>query len=227
MWWDLPSLVPSPHTPPSMKWSGEQSQISRAYFPKVVKTNEIVRSVIISGMYSISLTTLSLLKHLYLSFEWIWHKIFWTMLCDTVTKVCTSPSNSTWFTRLLLLVREWGIGTGLKSPRTSPSVFAYWYQSNTGGNKGLGMRLSTVHCVGIMQSSICTCPPTYIDWLLMYLLDSMWYAAFSNHVPTWILLVSFLCCVHNQQLHKTQITIVNNKWGGALHDRVQSLSVIV
>ena len=108
------------------------------------------------------------------------------------------------------------MGTGLKSPRTSPSVFAYWYQSNTGGNKGLGMRLSTVHCVGIMQSSICTCPPTYIDWLLMYLLDSMWYAAFSNHVPTWILLVFFLCCVHNQQLHKTQITIVNNKRGGAL-----------
>ena len=30
-----------------IKWSGEQSQISWAYFPKVVKTNEIVRSVII------------------------------------------------------------------------------------------------------------------------------------------------------------------------------------
>ena len=42
------SLVPSPHTPPGKKWSSEQSVISWAYSPKVVKTNEIVRSVIVT-----------------------------------------------------------------------------------------------------------------------------------------------------------------------------------
>ena len=35
------SLVPSLCTPPSEKWSGEQSRIFSAYYPKVVKTNEI------------------------------------------------------------------------------------------------------------------------------------------------------------------------------------------
>ena len=42
------SLVPSPRAPPGEKRSGEQSQISWAYYPKVVMTNEIVRSVIIT-----------------------------------------------------------------------------------------------------------------------------------------------------------------------------------
>ena len=42
------SLVPSPHVPPGEKRSGEQSQISWAYYPKVVRTNEIARSVIIT-----------------------------------------------------------------------------------------------------------------------------------------------------------------------------------
>jgi len=32
------SLVPSLHTPPSKKWSGELSWIFLAYYPKVVKT---------------------------------------------------------------------------------------------------------------------------------------------------------------------------------------------
>ena len=40
------SLVPSPCAPPGEKRSGEQSQIS--YSPKVVRTNEIARSVIIT-----------------------------------------------------------------------------------------------------------------------------------------------------------------------------------
>ena len=43
------SLVPNPPTLVSRnKWSGEQSRISSAYYPKTVKTNEIVRSVIIT-----------------------------------------------------------------------------------------------------------------------------------------------------------------------------------
>ena len=41
------SLVPRPLTPPGEKRSGEQSQISWAYYPKRVMTNEIARSVII------------------------------------------------------------------------------------------------------------------------------------------------------------------------------------
>ena len=36
------------HTPPGEKWSGKQSQISWAYYPNGVMTNEIVRSVIIT-----------------------------------------------------------------------------------------------------------------------------------------------------------------------------------
>ena len=42
------SLVTSPQVPPGKKQSGEQSQISWAYYPRVVRTNEIARSVIIT-----------------------------------------------------------------------------------------------------------------------------------------------------------------------------------
>ena len=42
------SLVPRPHAPPGEKRSGQQSQISWACYPKLVMTNEIVRSVIIT-----------------------------------------------------------------------------------------------------------------------------------------------------------------------------------
>ena len=42
-----PSLVPRPRAPPGEKRSGERSQISWAYYPKRVITNEIARSVII------------------------------------------------------------------------------------------------------------------------------------------------------------------------------------
>ena len=42
------SLMPSPRTPPSEKWSGECSQIPWAYSSKVVRTNEVARSVIIT-----------------------------------------------------------------------------------------------------------------------------------------------------------------------------------
>ena len=37
------NLVPSPYVPPSEKRSGEQSRIYWAYYPKVVRTNEIAR----------------------------------------------------------------------------------------------------------------------------------------------------------------------------------------
>ena len=46
------SLVPLLHVPPSKKRSGEQSRISWAYSPKVVKTNEIARLVIITYICS-------------------------------------------------------------------------------------------------------------------------------------------------------------------------------
>ena len=32
-------------------------------------------------------------------FEQVWRKKFWTLLGDTVAKVCATPRNSTWFTR--------------------------------------------------------------------------------------------------------------------------------
>ena len=42
------SLMPRPRAPPSEKRSGEQSQISWAYYPKQVMTNEIARLAIIT-----------------------------------------------------------------------------------------------------------------------------------------------------------------------------------
>ena len=42
------SLVPSPRAPPGEKRSGQQSRISWDYSPKVVRTNEIARSVVIT-----------------------------------------------------------------------------------------------------------------------------------------------------------------------------------
>ena len=37
----------------------------------------------------------------------------WSLLDYIVTKACASPRNSTWLTRLFLLVRGWGLGTRL------------------------------------------------------------------------------------------------------------------
>ena len=36
------------------------------------------------------------------------------MLGYMVAKVCASPRSSIWFTRLFLLVRDWGLGTRLQ-----------------------------------------------------------------------------------------------------------------
>ena len=51
------SLMPSLRAPPGKKRSGEQSQISWAYYPKPVETNEIARLVIIMEHLPTSLTT--------------------------------------------------------------------------------------------------------------------------------------------------------------------------
>ena len=37
-----------------------------------------------------------------------------TLLSENVAKVCTSPRNLNWFTRLVLLMRGWGLGTTLR-----------------------------------------------------------------------------------------------------------------
>ena len=54
-------------------------------------------------LYSTSLTTVNFVKSAHVSvrtfFEWVWHKIFWTLLGFTVAKVCASPRNLTWSTR--------------------------------------------------------------------------------------------------------------------------------
>ena len=62
------------------------------------------------------LTTLKFI-HLHSSirtfFERVFQKIFWTLLGYTVAKAPASSRNLTWFTRPLLLVRGWGLGTRL------------------------------------------------------------------------------------------------------------------
>ena len=66
----------------------------------MLRINEIARSVII--MKHFSLTTvifLSLLEYIPHTFvEQVWRKMFWTLLGDTVAKVCASHRNLTWFT---------------------------------------------------------------------------------------------------------------------------------
>ena len=114
LWWFcLHSLVPRPHTPPGKKRSGEQSQISWAYYPKVVTTNEIARLVIMTYTF---LTTVKFV-HFHLSINTFLsrfgHRMFWSLLGYIVAKVCASPRNSTWFTRPFLLARGWGLGTRL------------------------------------------------------------------------------------------------------------------
>ena len=100
---------------------GERSRISWAYSPKVIRTNEIARLVIIT-LYNSKIFTSSYLN-ICTFFEWVW-RMFVSLLGDTVAKVCTSPRNSTWFTRLFLLVRGWGLETRLLVPyhRTDSSI---------------------------------------------------------------------------------------------------------
>ena len=67
------SLVPSPRVPLGEKWSGEQSQISWAYTPKVVRTNEIVRLAYIALFF----TTVNLFFiGTRTFFEQVWFKMF-------------------------------------------------------------------------------------------------------------------------------------------------------
>ena len=54
---------------------------------------------------------LSLQQYKFVSLFKVWRKIFSMLLGDTV---CASPRNSTWFTRLFLLVRGRGLGMRLR-----------------------------------------------------------------------------------------------------------------
>ena len=101
--------MPHPHAPPDKKRSGEQSRISWAYSPKVVMTNEVARSVIITNLTTVKFVHLNLSIRTF----FVGRKMFWSLLGYIVAKVCASPRNSTWFTRPFLLVRGWGLGTRL------------------------------------------------------------------------------------------------------------------
>ena len=99
--------------PPGKKWSGEWSWISRVYSPKVVKTNEIVRSVIITWHFPYKSKKILMCTGVSVPFWGVWDKLVWMLLGYTVTRACASPRNSTWFTRPFFLVRGWGLGTRL------------------------------------------------------------------------------------------------------------------
>ena len=108
------SLVPSPHVPPGEKqfWWTKSNFVG--LLPKSVKlrTNEMARLVIITKHFPYNF--LSLLKYIsHTFFEQVWRKMFWTLLGDTIAKVCASHRNLTWFTRPFLLIRGWGLGTRL------------------------------------------------------------------------------------------------------------------
>ena len=104
------SLMPSLRAPPGEKGSGERSRISWAYSQKVVMTNEIKRSVFITLHFPYNGKVFKIYLSIRTLFEQVWRK---TLLGNTVAKVCASPRNSTWFTRLFLLVRGWDLGTRL------------------------------------------------------------------------------------------------------------------
>ena len=71
-----------------------------------VRTNEIVRR-------STSLPTVKFV-HLHSSIRTFLSGFSTKMLLGyTVAKACASSGNSTWFTRLFLLVRGWGLGMRL------------------------------------------------------------------------------------------------------------------
>ena len=94
------SLVPSPCAPPSEKWSGERNWICWVCCSKVVRTNEIERSVLV---HSTSLKTLkqwNLFISIWVSVPFL--KGLSATKCCTVTKACASPRNLIWFTRPFL-----------------------------------------------------------------------------------------------------------------------------
>ena len=97
------TLVSCPaRAPLGEKLSGKWSRISWAYSPKQWKTNEIARSLIITQYFPYNFKIYSSpFKYSYF-FEWVFHKIFWTLLGYTVTKAPASPRNLTWFTRPFL-----------------------------------------------------------------------------------------------------------------------------
>ena len=96
------SLVPSPCTPPSKKQSGERSRIAWVCSQEVVRTNEIARLVILTKHFLHNSKIFYLYSSIRTFFERVWHKMFWMLLGYTVAEVCTSPRNSTLFTRLFL-----------------------------------------------------------------------------------------------------------------------------
>ena len=71
----------------------------------MINTNEIVKSVINTSFTTVKFVHLHSIIH---AFERVVHRSY------IVAKACASPRNSTWFTRLFLLVKGWGLGTRLR-----------------------------------------------------------------------------------------------------------------
>ena len=97
------SLVPRLRVPLDEEWSGEWSQISWAYYPKQLMTNEIARSVILRSTF---LTTENLFISIRASIPFLSRlatKWFDRCSVTSVAKACANQKNSTWFTRPFLL----------------------------------------------------------------------------------------------------------------------------
>ena len=110
--------MPSLCAPPGEKQSGKQKLTFWGLFQKVVRTNEIARLVIITQHFPYNSKIFISTQVSVPFFEWIWCKMFRMLLSYTVAKVFANPRNLTWFTRLFLLVREWGLGTRLGLTRS-------------------------------------------------------------------------------------------------------------
>ena len=111
-------------------------------------TNDIARSVIITQHF---LTTVKFV-HLDLNICTFFERVSRRMLLGyIVAKACTSPRNSTWFTRPVLLVR--GLGHGdetslLVAAGAEPSFFGLW-RCSFFPNCSVGMFSVLCNCVEI------------------------------------------------------------------------------
>ena len=86
------------------------------------------------------------------------------LLGDTVAKVYTSPRNSTWFSRLFLLVRGWGLRARLEEDTVENGENLLWFTVQTSSMN----RLTRMHKT--RANNFSGIFPTYLGKVC----DSLW-----------------------------------------------------
>ena len=99
------SLMPSLCMPPTAR-NGLVNKVD-FWGPllKVIKTNEIVRSLISMWQFPYNSKTFYLCLGVCTFFVWVWHKMFLMLL--GYTRACTSSRNLTWFTKPSIAIKTY------------------------------------------------------------------------------------------------------------------------